>query len=175
MCSHTVAIKVEKDGYTFKNQFTTTNYPSAIHAPFLKIGLLPRILAPQIGEVITLPYEKYRLDLKTILSVAVLQQSDGYTRYLVPLQDGIIINHPDDLLHGEDFTSCILDQRTVVTFDSTWATPRNRPQIRLLLTISHHPEVGHNPVSGTHHYQYIPYHLHLVARHNHLKCLQTLP
>ena len=124
MCSHTVAIKVEKDGYTFKNQFTTTNYPSAIHAPFLKIGLLPRILAPQIGEVITLPYEKYRLDLKTILSVAVLQQSDGYTRYLVPLQDGIIINHPDDLLHGEDFTSCILDQRTVVTFDSTWATPR---------------------------------------------------
>ena len=68
--------------------------------------------------------EKYRLNLKTILSVAVLQQSDGYTRYLVPLQDGIIINHPDDLLHGEDFTSCILDQRTVVTFDSTWATPR---------------------------------------------------
>ena len=124
MCSHTVAIKVEKDGYTFKNQFTTTNYPSAIHAPFLKIGLLPRILAPQIGEVITLPYEKYRLDLKTILSVAVLQQSDGYTRYLVPLQDGIIINHPDDLLHSEDFTSCILDQRTVITFDSTWATPR---------------------------------------------------
>ena len=108
----------------FKNQFTSSQYPTAINASFSRVGALPKILAPIVGEVITLPLERYKLDLKSILSVAVLQQSDGHVRYVVPLQDGIVINHPEDLFQGEDFTSCILDQRTVVTFDSTWATPR---------------------------------------------------
>ena len=137
MCSQTVAIKLEKDGYTFKNQFTTTNYPTAVHSSFSRVGLLPRILASIVGEAITLPLERYKLDLKTILSVAVLQQTDGDLRYLVPLQDGIIINHPDDLFVGEDFSSCVLDQRTVVTFDSTWALPRQSLPSRVVVEGQH--------------------------------------
>ena len=146
MCSHTVAIKVEKEGYTFKNQYTSSQYPTAIHAPFSRVGILPRILAPLVGEVITLPLERYKLDLKTILAVAVLQQTDGNVRYVVPLQDGVVINHPDDLFQGEDFTSCILDQRTVVTFDSTWATPYQSLPSRVVPDVQ--PSVGTWDSSG---------------------------
>ena len=80
-----------------------------------------------IGEAITLPIDRYKLDLKAILSIAVLQQSEGELRYLVPLQGGLILNHPEDLFRGEGFNSCRLDQNTVISFDETWMGSRHPP------------------------------------------------
>ena len=123
MCSYTVALKIQKDGYTFKNEFTSFHYPDAINTASQRVGTIPYLISPMVGEAITLPLDRYKLDLKTILSIAVLQQSEGQVRYLVPLQGGLTLNHPEDLFRGEGFNSCKLDQHTVVTFDDTWITP----------------------------------------------------
>ena len=127
MCSYTVGLKIQKDGYTFKNEFTSFQYPHAINTAFQKIGSIPYMISPMIGEAITLPTDRYRLDLKAILSIAVLQQSEGEVRYLVPLQNGMILNHPEDLFRGEGFNSCKLDQHTVITFDEYWTGPNRQP------------------------------------------------
>ena len=119
MCSYTVALKIQKDGYTFKNDFTSFQYPHAINTAFQRIGSIPYLISPMVGEAITLPIDRYKLDLKALLSIAVLQQSEGNTRYLVPLQGGLILNHPEDLFRGEGFNSCKLYQNTVITYDET--------------------------------------------------------
>ena len=77
MCSYTVGLKIQKDGYTFKNEFTSFQYPHAINTAFQKIGSIPYMISPMIGEAITLPIDRYWLDLKAILSIAVLQQYEG--------------------------------------------------------------------------------------------------
>ena len=127
MCSYTVALKIQKDGYTFKNDFTSFQYPHAINTAFQRVGSIPYLISPMIGEAITLPIDRYKLDLKAILSIAVLQQSEGELRYLVPLQGGLILNHPEDLFRGEGFNSCRLDQNTVISFDETWMGSRHPP------------------------------------------------
>ena len=127
MCSYTIALKIQKDGCTFKNDFTSFHYPHAINTAFQRIGSIPYLIAPMVGEAITLPIDRYKLDLKVILSIAVLQQSEGDIRYLVPLQGGVILNHPEDLFRGEGFNSCKLDQNTVISFDETWVGPRRSP------------------------------------------------
>ena len=69
--------------------------------------------------------ERYHLQLTSILSAAVIQHAEGSTRYLVPLQDGIVINHPDDLFQEEEVMCSVLDQRTVITFDDSFG--RHQP------------------------------------------------
>ena len=80
-----------------------------------------------IGEAITLPIDRYKLDLKAILSIAVLQQSEGDVRYLVPLHAGLKLNQLEDLFRGEGFNSCKLDQHTVISFDETWTGLSRQP------------------------------------------------
>ena len=105
MCSYTVALKIQKDGYTFKNDFTSFQYPHAINTAFQRIGSIPYLISPMIGEVITLPIDRYKLDLKTILFIAVLQQSEGDVRYSVPLHAGLTLNHPEDLFRVSEIHS----------------------------------------------------------------------
>ena len=127
MCSFTVGLKIQKDGYTFKNEFTSFQYPHAINTAFQRIGSIPYLISPMIGEAISHPIDRYKFDLKAILSIAVLQQSEGDVRYLVPLQAGLTLNHPEDLFRGEGFNSCKLDQHTVITFDETWTGLNRQP------------------------------------------------
>ena len=103
-----------------KNQLQDTRSPRLGDASLLRIGTIPALLAPALGQAMLLPLERYQMQLTSIFSAAVIQHAEGSTRYLVPLQDGVTINHPDDLFQSDDFTCSILDQRTIVTFDDTF-------------------------------------------------------
>ena len=125
MSNITVSVKVQTGSLIIENQVTNNRLPGVIEATPQRVGSLPYLLSPTVGEAIALPLDRYRLSIKGIISLAVIQQAEGSQRYLLPLQNGVGVNHPGDLLRSEDFTCCVLDQRTVVTFDEPWVTPRH--------------------------------------------------
>ena len=123
MSNITIGIKVQTGSLVIENEVTNNLIPGIINAAPERIGSLPYLLSPTIGEAVALPLDWYKLSLKAIISLAVIQQTEGSQRYLLPLQNGVVVNHPGDLFRSEDFSSCVLDQRTVVTFDESWVAP----------------------------------------------------
>lgn len=121
--SITIGVKVQKEELVFKNQYTNTGAPGVANVSLQRIGALPALLAPTVNQAIVLPLEKNHFEIRSILSIAEIQYRGSPTRYVVPLQDGICVSHPEELLQGDGFTCCILDQKTVVTFDDRvgWA------------------------------------------------------
>ena len=125
-----------------ENQVTNNLIPGIIDATPKLIGSLPYFLSPTIGEAVSLPLDRHKPLLKAIISLPVIQKIEGSQKYLVPLQNGVVVCHPEDLFRREDFTSCVLDQRTVVTFDESWVT-QSRPENRTRV-VEEQPVIGYH-------------------------------
>ena len=124
MSSVTVGIKIRKGNFLLENQCTNAiQLVGVSEVSPQRIGVLPYLLCPSVTELANLSLERHQLDVRAILSLAVIQQREGGTMYILPLHNGITISHPETLLRGENFSSCILDQRTVATFDDSQISP----------------------------------------------------
>ena len=120
MSSVTVGVKIRKGNFLIDNQCTNSaQHIGTSEVSLQRVGKLPYLLCPSITELVGLSLERYQLDVKAILSLAVIQQHEGGTKYILPLQNGVTISHPNELFRTETFSSCVLDQRTVVTFDDS--------------------------------------------------------
>ena len=75
MSNITIGIKVQTGSLVIENQVTNNLIPGIINAAPERIGSLPYLLSPTIGEAVALPLDRYKLSLKAIISLAVIQQT----------------------------------------------------------------------------------------------------
>ena len=129
MCSFSIAVEVRKGGLAFTNSCTNSDTLGLLDTSLYRVGSIPRLLEPTVREAISLPLEKYHLDLKDILSVGVIQHPNSYIKYLVPLSDLLSVGNPEDSLQNPDFNCCLLDNQTVITFNELWAERGNNGQM----------------------------------------------
>ena len=83
-----------------------------------QIATVPALLTSTSEKPIAPPLETYSLDIVEILSMAVVKHRSGGVKYLVPLDDRIVDNHVEPIFYEDDMTSCTLDDRTIVTFNT---------------------------------------------------------
>ena len=116
MTSYSLSLKVQKGDLTFKNRYIRSDFPGLGEASLNKVGRIPALLAPIVEKTFALPFEQYNLELHSILSLAIVMYPNGHARYLIPLDPTLEPNHPDPIFSTSDFTACVLDEKTIITF-----------------------------------------------------------
>ena len=117
MSSFSLYIRAQRESLSVKYG-TTKNSAKIGEASLAKVANVPTLLTPTAEKLISIPLENYNLDVVEVLSMAVVRHHCGGFKYLVPLDDRIVVNHVEPIFYTEDLTSCRLDDRTIVTFNT---------------------------------------------------------
>ena len=111
-----LSLQVSKDGLSIKNGVLNNTSPWIGNTSLCQIAALPYHLSPTVDKAIALPLHAYDLELKSILSMAIIGRPNNSTRYITPLDDRIMINHWDPIFSTDMLTCCKFDDQTVITF-----------------------------------------------------------
>ena len=116
MTAYSLSLKVQKGDVTYKNRIIQTDYPGIGAASLNKVGQMPALLAPIVEKTLALPLEQYNLELSQLLALAIVTSPANHNPYLIPLDPILEPNHPEPIFSTTDLTTCILDDKTIITF-----------------------------------------------------------
>ena len=99
MSSVTVGVKIRKGNFLLENQCTNaTQLIGASEVSLQRIGILPYLLCPSVTELASLSLDRHQLEVRSVISLAVIQQREGGTKYILPLHNGVTITIPNRFL-----------------------------------------------------------------------------
>ena len=118
MSSFSLYIKVQKDTLSVRYGTQNKRFSKVGEASLHQIATIPALLTSTAEKIIALPLENYNLEIVELLSMAVVKHKSGGVKYLVPLDNRVVVNHTEPIFYTDDMTSCRLDDRTIVTFNT---------------------------------------------------------